>query len=314
METTAVFESTALFLLLMTSATSVYLALSLVHASRHDRLGVHAAAGAAGPHPLLRDVTRWHWVPKWVVQWQLRHADRTAHETHPWASHLRKQLMRAGYDETHAPVVFRLVQVSAIALGAASGFLFAYSSGQSPLIYSVVGTSIGYLLPEYILRRRVRLRQLKILRELPAVLDLMVVVLEAGLSIDEALRIAGHETAQLGSSLGAELGTAAAEMRAGRSLDEALQNLAERCGTDDVRSLMALLIQSEKIGGRLGPALRASGELLTFNRRQRAEEAAQKSAIKMLIPLVALILPAMMIIILGPAAIQILQVLSSGGK
>lgn len=210
----------------------------------------------------------------------------------------------------HAPVVFRLVQIGTIAFGAAAGFLIAQSRDQSSLVYAIVGTSLGYLLPEMILRKRIQRRQLRILRELPAILDLMVVVLEAALSIDEALKIAGHESARLGSSLGAVLVTAAAEMRAGRTLADALLNLSERCGTDDVRSFAALLIQSEKIGGRLGPALRASGELLTFNRRQRAEEAAHKSSIKMRVPLVALILPAMMIIILGPAAIQIIAVIT----
>ena len=172
-----------------------------------------------------------------------------------------------------------------------------------------MGISLGYLLPEYTVRQIARKRRLRISRELPAALDLMVVTLEAGLSIGDAIRIAGHELSRLGYLVGRELVTAAAEMRAGLSLEDSLQNLAARTGSDDVRALAALLIQSEKIGGHLGPPLRASADLLSFNRRQRAEEAAQRSAIKMLVPLVLLILPAMMIIILGPAAIQIIEVI-----
>ena len=111
--------------------------------------------------------------------------------------------------------------------------------------------------------------------------------------------------------LGKELAIAAAEMGAGVSLEDAMSNLSQRTGVDDLKAIGAVFIQSKEIGGRLGPSLRAAAELLTSKRRLMAEEAAQKSSVKMLLPLVLLILPAMMLIILGPAAIQIFQMLMS---
>jgi tight adherence protein C len=140
------------------------------------------------------------------------------------------------------------------------------------------------------------------------------VSLEAGLGIGESIKVIGHETERQGRLLGAELSTVAAEMSAGLSLEDSLRNLDERTGVEDIKSLAALIVQCEKMGGRLGPALRSSSELLTTKRRLRAEEAAQKSAIKMLIPLVLLILPAMMIVILGPAVIQIVHVLAGASN
>jgi tight adherence protein C len=109
--------------------------------------------------------------------------------------------------------------------------------------------------------------------------------------------------------LGKELATAAAEMGAGVTLEDSMGNLSERTGVEDLKSIGAVIIQSREIGGRLGPSLRAAAELLSAKRRLRAEEAAQKSSVKMLLPLVLLILPAMMIIILGPAIIQIFELI-----
>jgi tight adherence protein C len=261
------------------------------------------------PRLLLRAQPRWRWVPRWVINWQLKHLDEARHEPSSWFHYHRRQLTWAGFSGPHATVAFRLVQIGSMTFGAAIGYLLAYSKPQAPIVYAIAGLSIGYLLPEYTVRRLAQKRKLRISRELPAALDLMVVTLEAGLSIGDAIRIAGHEMSRLGYMVGGDLDTASAEMRAGLSLEDSLQNLAERTGSDDVRALAALLIQSEKIGGHLGPPLRASADLLSFNRRQRAEEVAQRSAIKMLVPLVFLILPAMMIIILGPAAIQIVDVI-----
>jgi len=150
---------------------------------------------------------------------------------------------------------------------------------------------------------------LVITRELPAVLDLLVVSLEAGLSIGDSIRTVGLQVERQGHVLGYELSIVASEMVAGLRLEDCLRNLGERTGVEDLKSVSSLLIQSEKIGGSLGPALRASAEQLVTNRRLRAEEAAQKSAVKMLIPLVLFTLPAMIIVILGPAILQIIRVL-----
>lgn len=109
--------------------------------------------------------------------------------------------------------------------------------------------------------------------------------------------------------LGKELTTAAAEMSAGVTLEDSMRNLSERTGVDDLKAVGAVFVQGKEIGGRLGPSLRAAADLLSAKRRLMAEEAAHKSSVKMLLPLVLLILPAMMIIILGPAIIQIFQLI-----
>jgi tight adherence protein C len=165
--------------------------------------------------------------------------------------------------------------------------------------------------PRYALRRLGRARQLKIKRELPSVLDLLIVCLEAGVGLTEAFRIVARETARYSGVIGSKLTASAAEMEAGVSLEDSLRALGERTGVADVKSLVALVVQSVKMGTRLGPALRAAAELLVSRRRMQAEENAQKSTIKMLVPLVLLILPAMMIVIIGPAIIQLLSVLTS---
>ena len=129
------------------------------------------------------------------------------------------------------------------------------------------------------------------------------------MALSESLKIVARESLQIDAILGSELTKVVAELGAGLPLETALRNFAERTGVDDVRSLSALVIQSEKMGTRLGPALRSSADLLLARRRLKAEENAQKSAIKMLLPLVLLILPAMIIVILGPAVISILHTL-----
>jgi tight adherence protein C len=136
-----------------------------------------------------------------------------------------------------------------------------------------------------------------------------VVTLEAEQGLLEAIKVVGRETARQGYVLGKEFSPAAAEMSAGVTLEDSMHNLSEWTGVDDLKAIGAVFIQSKEIGGRLGPSLRAATELLSAKRRLMAEEAAQKSSVKMLLPLVLLILPAMMIIILGPAVIQIFQMI-----
>lgn len=177
----------------------------------------------------------------------------------------------------------------------------------NPLFLGVAGAALGYLAPQIVVSRIAKRRREQIYRELPPVLDLLVVTLEAGLGLAEAIRLVGREAERHGSILGHEMSTAAAEMEAGVSIADSLRNLGERTGVDDVRSLAALLIQSGKMGGRLAPSLRAASELLNSRRTLRAEEQAHRAAVKMLIPLVALMLPAMVIVIVGPAAIELFR-------
>jgi tight adherence protein C len=220
-------------------------------------------------------------------------------------------LTHAGYSGLDKLVIFRVLQIVAI-LGLALLFMLAaIATAHPPLLSAAAGAAAGYLIPERILRRIVHRRQIRIARELPGTLDLLVVCLEAGVSLMESIRIAARESQRQGRVIGAELTIVAGELNAGLPLEDGLRQLGERTGIDDLKSLTALIIQSERMGSRLGPALRASAEALTTRRRMRAEELAQKSTIKMLVPLVLLILPAMMIFILGPAVLQVLTLLRS---
>jgi tight adherence protein C len=228
----------------------------------------------------------------------------------PGVRRLQQVLTNAGFERTKGFVIFRALQIIFTVIGAVIGLAFSSNSGEFQMLALAVGGGVGYMIPYSVLKRVRRRRQAEILREIPAVLDLLVVSLEAGLGIADAIKTVGLEVDRQGHVLGSEFSIAAAEMVAGLRLEDCLRNLGERTGVEDIRSITSLLIQSEKIGGSLGPALRASAEQLVANRTVKAEEAAQKSAIKMLIPLVLFTLPAMIIVILGPAILQILRLLA----
>jgi tight adherence protein C len=228
----------------------------------------------------------------------------------PAVRRLQQVLINAGFERTRGFVIFRAFQMIFTVIGAVIGLAFSRNSGGFQMIALAVGGGAGYMIPYSVLKRLRRRRQAEIIREIPAVLDLLVVSLEAGLGIADAIKTVGLELNRQGHVLGSEFSIAAAEMVAGLRLEDCLRNLGERTGVEDIRSITSLLIQSEKIGGSLGPALRASAEQLVANRTVKAEEAAQKSAIKMLIPLVLFTLPAMIIVILGPAILQIMRLLA----
>jgi tight adherence protein C len=243
-----------------------------------------------------------------LLAWWVSKADAADHNA-PRVRQTHIALTRAGFNQVEQLAVYRAARVASFVLVIALGLVIAhfYPRWRVPAVLG--GAVIGYLLPGNIVKRLGRKRQLTILHELPAILDLLVVTLEAGQGLLEAIRVVGRETARQGRVLGKEFTTAAAEMSAGVSLEDSMRNLSERTGVDDLKAIGAVFIQSKEIGGRLGPSLRAAGELLSTKRRLMAEEAAQKSSVKMLLPLVLFILPAMMIIILGPAIIQIFQMI-----
>ncbi len=262
---------------------------------------------------LQRESVQWPLLPKKLLEWRARRLRETPSGSRR-VQRTQKLLVYAGFNALDAVIVFRLTQIAAAGVGIAGGILTSFVLHKPRLACAIFGAVLAYVVTEYILRKMGATRQAVLARELPAALDLLVVSLEAGLGIGESIKVIGRETERQGRLLGAELATVSAEMSAGLSLEDALRNLDERTGVEDIKSLAALIVQCEKMGGRLGPALRSSSELLTTKRRLRAEENAQKSTIKMLVPLVMLILPAMMIIILGPAVIQIINVIGASAK
>ena len=159
--------------------------------------------------------------------------------------------------------------------------------------------------------RRVKVRQKEISKALPDALDMMVVCVEAGLALNQALVRVAQEIGEVSVLLSEQMVLVNLEIRAGTSREEALRKFAERTGVPEVSSLVAMLIQTDRFGTSVANALRVQAATLRTKRRQRAEEAAAKTAIKLVFPLVFFIFPALFVIILGPAMIQIFETLSS---
>ncbi len=174
--------------------------------------------------------------------------------------------------------------------------------------------AFGYVLPGMLLARKARRRQHRIRLSLADALDLLVVSVEAGLGLDQALARVGQELAFAYPDLSSELRLVNLELLAGKGRSEALRNLADRTGVDDLSSLVAMLVQTDKFGTSVAHSLRVFSETLRTKRRQRAEEAAAKTGVKMVFPLVVCIFPAIWIVTIGPAAIQFMKVLGPMGK
>ncbi|HKD66756.1 MAG TPA: type II secretion system F family protein [Candidatus Binataceae bacterium] len=245
-----------------------------------------------------------------LLRWQIRRLRETQAKSSP-EQKLPDTLTQAGFRGIESVARFQLGRFALMAAGTVIGLVFCLATGRSWLLGLAGGFLVGYVVPTIVLGRLARSRKRRMTRELPDVLALMVVSLEAGIGVAEVLKLVGRETQRQGQELGRELSTTSAQMAAGMSFEDTLRDFGARTGVDEIRSLSALLIQSEKIGARLAPALRAAAELLNSRRRLAAEEAARKTSIKMLFPLVFFILPAMLLVILGPAVIQLMQVFAA---
>jgi tight adherence protein C len=230
----------------------------------------------------------------------------------PSGEKLAETLMQAGFFGSHMAHDFQALRVMLSLLGGFVLFLTALMMGKAAgimLLMTVMGMVLGAISPSIYIRRRARLRQMAIARQLSDILDLLVVCVEAGLGLHEAIKVVATESERQAQEIGRELSLVASEISAGATLGQALRNLADRTAVEDIRPLAATLIQSEQLGGQIAPALHASSDALRMRRRLRAEEAAQKTTIKILFPLVLFILPAMLMVIIGPALIQILHTL-----
>jgi tight adherence protein C len=202
-------------------------------------------------------------------------------------------------------------------LTAAIGFLaVALWNGfdNPPLLIGI--TALGFLLPRFILKRMIRDRQNRIRLGLPDALDLTVICVEAGLALDQALMRVGQDLHHAHPDLSDEFHFVNLEMRAGKPRAEALRNLVDRTGVDDIRSLVGTLIQTDRFGTSVSQALRVHSDSLRTERRQRAEEQAAKTTIKMVPPLVIFVLPSIIFVTIGPAVIELIRQLGpiSGGR
>lgn len=220
---------------------------------------------------------------------------------------LQQRLTAAGYRGSEALPVFFGIRVGLALLAFA---LVATPVVVRPNLMMALGAcALGYLLPGMVLARTAKRRQHRIRLGLADALDLLVVSVEAGLGLDQAIQRVADELGFAHPDLCDELRLINLELRAGKNRAEALHNLADRTGVDDVASLVAMLVQTDKFGTSIAQSLRVHSDTLRTKRRQRAEEKAAKTGAKMVFPLVFCIFPAIWVVTIGPAAIKFVQVL-----
>jgi tight adherence protein C len=220
---------------------------------------------------------------------------------------LRLRLVQAGYRRDEALTIFFGIRVlfALLMFG-----LFSSSLLMRPNLWIALGgLGLGYLLPGMVLALKAKARAHRIRLALADMLDLLVVSVEAGLGLDQAIARVGSELAFAYPELSDELRLINLELRAGKARSEALRNLAERTGVEDLSSLVTMLIQTDKFGTSVAQSLRVYSDTLRTKRRQRAEEAAAKTGVKMVFPLVFCIFPSIWVVTIGPAAIRFVKVL-----
>lgn len=226
---------------------------------------------------------------------------------------LQWELARAGYRHTDARKVFVGARVLSTVLLGLSGVLATWHfrlAMQEALVVSATCAGAGYILPVVVLRMREARRQEEITLSLPDALDLLVICVEAGQGLNAALLKVGRESELHAKALSEELRSLNNEMRAGVTRAQALRNFAMRTGVDDVRALTAVMIQSDRFGTSIAQALRTHAESLRIRRRQRAEERARKTPVKLVFPLVFCIFPELLVVILAPGMLELFRALA----
>jgi tight adherence protein C len=229
-------------------------------------------------------------------------------------SPIRHRLTHAGWRGRATPTLFfgsktLLAIVFPLLLFMFGGESLFSESAETVFMQMLVLASIGYLIPNGVLHYKVRQRQRTIVENFPDALDLMTICVEAGLGLDASLKKVADEIHLKSQILGQELQLITMELRAGFSKEQALRNFAMRTGVDEIELFVAMIIQSDRFGTAMSESLRIHSENLRVKRRQRAEEAAEKISLKLLFPLIFLIFPTLMLILAGPAMLQIYRLL-----
>jgi len=227
-------------------------------------------------------------------------------------SRLKSLLVQAGYRKAQAPVIF---MGGRVVLSIFFGILFIifgmeFVEGKDPMYLpaSLIGIMIiGYFGPQLWLSNSVSKRKEILVNGFPDALDLMVVCVEAGLGLDQAITRVGQEIKQGHPELSEEFILLNLELRAGLSREQGLRNLVNRTDLEDIRSLVALLIQTDRFGTSIGQALRVHSDSMRLKRRLRAEERGAQLPVKLMIPLILFIFPALMVVIIGPGAISLIR-------
>ena len=225
---------------------------------------------------------------------------------------LQKQLLQAGYRSPEAPTAFRAIQITllvALPSFVMTACFLLNRSLMDLVIFSMIGAALGFYLPRYFIRKKTTARQQRITWGLADMMDLMVVAVEAGLGLNAALNRVAEELKTLHPDMHVEIELVNLEIRVGRSREEALRNLAERTGVEDIRSFVALLIQADRYGSSIAKAVRIFADSLRTKRRQRAEQISQKAALKLLFPLTCFLFPVIILVVLGPALLNLYDIL-----
>jgi tight adherence protein C len=223
---------------------------------------------------------------------------------------LKVKLANAGYNGPAAATTYLAVKVLMLVAGAFLGGgygMFKYGLTQGGLTSVGLGAGAGFYLPGIILWFKRRGRQEKIFLQLPDALDLLVVCVEAGLGLDAGLRRVCDELKDTAEELCSEIGLANLQLQMGRAKRDVLHDLGVRTGVDDMKSLAAILIQADRFGSSIAQALRVQSDSMRVKRRQIAEERAQQTAVKMLFPMVLFIFPGIFVVLVGPAAIKMID-------
>ena len=227
-------------------------------------------------------------------------------------SQLKALLISAGYRKAQTPVVFMGARIFFAAMFGLAFLIFGSEAAQEkdPMLFPafLIGTMFaGYYGPQMWLRNMITKRKERLVNGFPDALDLMVVCVEAGLGLDQAMNRVGNEVKQGHPDLGEEFILLNLELRAGLSREQALRNLVNRTDLEDIRSLVALLIQTDRFGTSIGLALRVHSDSMRLKRRLKAEEKGAMLPVKLMIPLILFIFPALMVVIIGPGVINLMR-------
>jgi tight adherence protein C len=233
---------------------------------------------------------------------------------------LRAKLNYAGFRGETSPSIFLGLKAICLAIGfLAGGGALLWTKGWTTetLMYTVGAAGVSFYIPSFVLWFLTKQRQDNIFFGLPDALDLMVVCVEAGLGLDQAMRKVSEEMKKTYAVIAEEFGLCNLQLQMGRARNDVLHDLGARTGVDDLKSLAAILIQADKFGSSVAQALRVQSDSMRTRRRQMAEEKAAKTAVKLIFPLVLFIFPAIFIVLVGPAAITMINEMfpaMSGGK
>jgi tight adherence protein C len=223
-------------------------------------------------------------------------------------SRVRRRLTTAGWDEPHHEWLYSVGQITLPIVSAAVPlFAFGFESGWA---LAAFGAVLGYLLPDLLVSRKIGQQKLEIQHGLPDALDLLIVCIEAGSSLDQAIVRASEELDIALPAMAVQLRTVASEIRAGKPRVEAFQAFARRTRSDDVGALVTMLIQCDRYGTSVAQAMRVHAQTLRTKRRQAAEERAGKVGVKLVFPLVLCLLPALYLVCLGPVTVRMIRAFS----